>query len=242
MTQAIGRLIAFCLLAAIAAGCREPGEGRTLRVANWLPPSHVLVRGALEPWARSVEEATEGRVRVEIMASPLGPPGASFDIALDGLADVAFGVHTYTPGRFVLTEVAELPFLSDSAEALSVALWRVHREQLASANEHRGLVLLGLWTHGPSQLFTTRGPVTSGEDLSVLKLRIGGEIAARIADVLGTVSVTTPATKAYETLVTASPTVSSFHRSRSPSSTSPICSLMRRSFRAGSSTHRSFSW
>ena len=43
----------------------------------------------------------------------------------DGLADVAVSIHGYTPGRFVLTSIAEFPFLGDSAEANSVAYQRV---------------------------------------------------------------------------------------------------------------------
>ena len=193
------RFLVCVLSALIVEACAEPSATK-LRVASWLPPSHVLVRDILVPWAERVRVATDGRVEIEVMSAPLGQPSASFDIARDGLADIAYGVHTYTPGRFVLSEVAELPFLSDSSEALSVAFWRVQDEHLSEANEHRGVRLLGVWTHGPSHIFTREGPIRTMADFEGLKMRVGGGLASDIAEALGTVSVATPATKAYETL------------------------------------------
>ena len=193
------RLSVFVLSALLVEACAAPSATK-LRVASWLPPSHVLVRDILVPWAERVRVATDGRVEIEVMSAPLGQPSASFDIARDGLADIAYGVHTYTPGRFVLSEVAELPFLSDSSEALSVAFWRVQDEHLSEANEHRGVQLLGVWTHGPSHIFTREGPIRTMADFEGLKIRVGGGLASDIAEALGTVPVATPATKAYETL------------------------------------------
>ncbi|HJN21893.1 MAG TPA: ABC transporter substrate-binding protein, partial [Alphaproteobacteria bacterium] len=105
----------------------DPAAAETvLRLSNWVPQSHVITRNILAPWAKDVVRVTDGRVRVEMLKTPLGKPPAHYDIARDGLADITIGVHGYTPGRFILTQIAELPFLSDSAEALSVAYWRVH--------------------------------------------------------------------------------------------------------------------
>src|SRR5690606_10843870 len=72
----------------------------TLRVANWLPPKHPLIAEIITPWTKEVEKATEGRVKMQILTSPLGPPPAHFDFAVNGVADVTYGVHNYTPGRF----------------------------------------------------------------------------------------------------------------------------------------------
>ena len=106
-----------------------------LRLSNWVPPSHTVTLDILTPWMEDVARVTEGRVTIDALKSPLGKPPAHFDIARDGLADIAIGVHGYTPGRFILSQIAELPFLSDSSEVLSVAYWRVHQDYLAKAGE-----------------------------------------------------------------------------------------------------------
>lgn len=172
----------------------------TLRVSNWLPPSHPIVRDILAPWGQQVEKATQGRVKVEIMAAPIGKPPAQFDLVKSGAADIGYGVHGYTPGRFKLTPVVELPFLSDSAEALSVAYWRLHSETLAKAREHDGVHVLTVFAHGPGQIYTTKKPVTKIEDADGLKMRIGGGVVAEVAKRLGMVGVQAPSPQVYEIL------------------------------------------
>lgn len=194
---AAAALIAGVVGTAFAASA---AESETLRVANWLPPSHPIVRDMVQPWADNVEEATDGRVTVDILDAPLGPPPAHFDMAADGIADVTFGVHGYTPGRFTLTQMVEVPFLGDSAEALSVAYWRVHQEHLAAADEHQGVQVLGVFTHGPGHIFNTVQPVEAVGDLDGMKLRVGGGIVSQVADLLNVVTVPAPSTETYELL------------------------------------------
>ena len=191
-----------CIVVLGAGLVMAPGaEAETvLRLSNWVPPSHLLSREVLGPWMADVARVTEGRVRVEALKAPLGKPPAHFDIAADGIADVTIGVHGYTPGRFTLTQVAELPFLSDSAETLSVAYWRTHQSHLAAADEHAGVHLLGLWTHGPGHIFNSRRAIARLDDLDGLKFRVGGGLVSEISNALGTVGVPAPATKAYEVL------------------------------------------
>lgn len=172
----------------------------TLRVSNWLPPTHPIIADMIKPWAADVEAATQGRVKIEVMDAPLGPPPAQFDIVQTGQADIGFSVHGYTPGRFALTKLVELPFLGDSAEALSVAYWRLHEASLAEAEEHRGVKLLSLFTHGPGHIFTTAKPVEAADDVSGLKIRVGGGVVNDVATALGAVPLLEPSSKAYEIL------------------------------------------
>lgn len=172
----------------------------TLRVANWLPPTHAIVKDMMEPWAKQVEQATNGRVKADILKAPLGAPPAHFDIARDGIADVTFGVHGYTAGRFALTDIAELPFLSDKSEALSVAYWRVYDKMLAKAGEHDGVKVISIFTHGPGHIFNSKKPVLKTADLDGLKIRVGGGIVNDIAKQLGVVPVQAPSSKSYEIL------------------------------------------
>ena len=184
----------------VLSGISSSQAETVLRLSSWVPPSHTVMQDILVPWMEDVARVTEGRVTVDALESPLGKPPAHFDIARDGLADVAIGVHGYTPGRFVLSQIAELPFLSDSSEVLSVAYWRVHEAYLAKAGEHKGVHLLGLWTHGPGHIFNGRREITSLDKLDGLKFRVGGGLVSQIAEALGTVAVPAPATKSYELL------------------------------------------
>ena len=84
-----------------------------LTMSSWLPSGHHIVTNMIQPWIDSVKEATEGRVEIKILAKGLGHPKVHYDLARDGTADVTYGVHGYTPGRFVVTKAAEFPFIAD---------------------------------------------------------------------------------------------------------------------------------
>jgi len=193
----------FIAVAGLVFGMASIGIGSahaqtTLKVSSWVPPHHTIVKDMIEPWAAAVEQATEGRVKVEILPKALGKPPAHFDLAKDGVADITYGVHGYKPGRFLLTQAAEMPFLGNSAEAISTAYWRIYEKYLAQANEHRGVKLLGLFTHGPGHIFNAKHAVEKLDDLEGLKIRVGGGVVNDVAKSLGVTPLLKPSTKSFE--------------------------------------------
>jgi TRAP-type C4-dicarboxylate transport system substrate-binding protein len=185
---------------AFAASATVVSAETKLTLSSWLPPTHPIVVDMIKPWTEKVKEATEGRVSVNILAKGLGHPKIHYDIARDGQADVTYSVHGYTPGRFVMTKVAEFPFAGNSAESQSVAYWRVHQKYLSKANEHKDTQLLGLMTHGPGLIHNSKKAVTKVADLDGMKLRVGGGVVNDVASSLGAVPLLKPASKSYELL------------------------------------------
>lgn len=168
----------------------------TLRVASWLPPTHPQNAVVWPTWSKWVEEATEGRVKVAIEYG-MGHPKTMFEMVEDGVADASFSYHGYVPGRFKLTQVVEQPLLGVNAEAASVAHWKIHQKYFTQANEHEGLEVIGLFTHGPGQIHLA-DPVTSLADLKGKKIRLGGGIQGEIGHRMGVTAVGAPAPKVYE--------------------------------------------
>lgn len=178
-----------------------PAQSETvLRFNNFLPPMHTQVVNVFQPWAEQVAKATEGRVRIEILPASLAAPPRMFDLVESGGVDIAWGVTAYAGGRFKLPKVAELPFLANSSEALSVAYWKVHEEMLAQAGEFNGLKVLTVYTAAPGILFT-RGPAPKAiEDFGGLKLRGSGDAPLAVARALGAAGVTGSSAEIYEML------------------------------------------
>lgn len=168
----------------------------TLRVASWLPPTHPQNAVVWPTWSKWVEEATEGRVKVAVEYG-MGHPKTMFEMVEDGVADASFSYHGYVPGRFKLTQVVEQPLLGVNAEAASVAHWRIHQKYFAKANEHDGLEVIGLFTHGPGQIHLA-SPITSLTELKGKKMRLGGGIQGEIGHRMGVTAVGAPAPKVYE--------------------------------------------
>lgn len=169
-----------------------------LTMSSWLPSGHPLVKDVMQPWIKSVEAATEGRVKIVMLPSALGHPKVHYDIAREGQADITYGGHAYTPGRFKLYKMVEFPFGGDSAEGTSVAYWNVYNDYLKQAGEHKDVKLLGLFTHGPGHIHNSKRTVQSAEDMKGLKLRVGGGVASDLSTALGSISIQKPSSSSYE--------------------------------------------
>ncbi|WP_306005370.1 TRAP transporter substrate-binding protein [Aquicoccus porphyridii] len=184
---------AFAICAATASQAQE-----NLVISSWLPPAHPINVDMLEGLVDMMEEATDGQVTGEIKMG-IAPPPAQMDLVMDGAADMTIIFHGYQPGRFIATKLIELPGYEGNAEAASVAYWRVHEAHLAELDEHRGVKLIGLSTHGPGQIHSNKA-VNTLADLNGLKTRLGGGVSADVGAELGLVGIQVPAPKVYETL------------------------------------------
>lgn len=167
-----------------------------LRVGTWLPPTHAQNAVVWPTWAKWVEDATEGRVKVKLEYG-LGHPKTMFDLVEDGAVDASFSYHGYVPGRFKLTQVVEQPLLGVNAEAASVAYQRVYDKYLKEAGEHDGVEVLSVFTHGPGHIHTAE-PIKSLADLKSKKIRLGGGVQGELGKRMGVTAVGAPATKVYE--------------------------------------------
>ena len=190
--------VASVLLLALGAG--TAAAQTTLTMSSWVGPNHLLTRDVLGGWAAAVEKATQGRVKFQMLPKhPSAAPG-TFDAVRDGLVDVSYVTASYTPARHPLPLVAELPGAGATAEINSVAFSRVHWKYLQAANEYKGVKLLGVFTHGPGQMFTVKKPINTVADLAGMKIRSGGGISEASAKALGASPLVKPAPESYELL------------------------------------------
>lgn len=168
-----------------------------LQVSTWAGPNHGVNTIVWPTWGSWVEEATDGRVTINVIHD-MGPPDAQMELVADGVADATWLFHGLMPGRFELTKLPELPTFEDfSSEAASVAYWRTHNEYLAEAGEHRGVKVIGVGVHGPGALYLDES-IDSLDDLDGKRVRIGGGIMADISNSLELTGVALPPGGTYE--------------------------------------------
>jgi TRAP-type transport system periplasmic protein len=185
-------------LVAIASACAANAQ-TVLTVSSWVGPTHSLSMAQKE-WCDLLEKNTAGKMKCNILPRSVSAPPGTFDAVKNGLADVSYSVQGYTPGRFVHTQMAEFPFLGNSAESISLAYNRVAAKHPEFAAEHAGLKVISFFTHGPGIVFNTKRPITKVEDLNGLKFRIGGGMVNEITKTLGMNVTLKPATDSYELL------------------------------------------
>jgi TRAP-type C4-dicarboxylate transport system substrate-binding protein len=192
------KLVALAGIAAVAAAPLASAQ-TTLTMSSWVSPQHHLTRVVLAGWAADVEKATNGRLKFQMLPKhPAAAPG-TFDAVRDGLVDVSYVTASYTPARHVLPLLAELPGGGDTAEINSVAYSRIYWKYFHKVGEYNGVKLIGVFTHGPGQMFTKK-PVKSIADIQGLKIRTGGGIAEAVGKALGTSAFVKPAPESYELL------------------------------------------
>lgn len=186
------------MIVATTASVNVMAADTTLTISSWAPPTHGINAIMWPKFIAMIEKATDGRVTAQIKYK-LAPPPAQFDIVQDGAADVTWIFHGYNPGRFVATKMIELPGYEGNAQAASVAYQRAHEKFLASANEHKGVKLVGLMTHGPGVLHSAT-KVAGLDEIKGMKLRLGGGVSGDVGAALGATGIRVPAPKVYETL------------------------------------------
>src|SRR6266581_763854 len=194
------RSFALAVLLGSVVAAASPALGQTtLTMSSWVSPQHHLTANVLQGWATEAEKATSGRVKFTMLPKhPSAPPG-TFDAVRDGLVDLSFVTASYTPARHILPLLPELPGGGDTALVNSVAYSRIHWKYFQKVGEYRGVKLLGVFTHGPGQMFTKK-PVNGIADLQGLKIRTGGGVAEAVAKALGTSAFVKPAPESYELL------------------------------------------
>lgn len=187
---------------ALLAGASGAMAQTTLKYSPWLPVNHWLNVNGMQAWIAQVEKATNGRVKIEVLPKVVGSATTQIDVARDGLADIVLIVTAYTPGRFQLSEIGELPFLGDDPAAMSPAYYRFYKANLEKYAEFKGVHVLSIFTTSPGNIFTSKRQIKNVGDISGLKLRIPGVTAANAVAAMGAVPVQKPSSEVYDLLST----------------------------------------
>ena len=189
--------ISLAAAAAMMATASAKAETKIL-FSPFTPPGHVMFTGIVKPWAADVERVTEGRVKITYPANSLAPPPAQWEMVTNGIADAAFIFNGFAQKRLPLITVAHLPFVTTTAEATSVALWRTYEKFFKKADEYKGVHLLGLYTHPGNPLFSLGAPIVKASQLDGLKVWAAPGPPAEAMGKLGAAVVSGPAVRMYE--------------------------------------------
>lgn len=178
----------------------DMGDPVTLNLAHPFPTEHHIQVNMIEPWIEDVTEATDGTVTIEVHpGGALTAPGDAYENAAAGAIDIGFALHGYTPGRFPLTDVVELPFSFESAAQATDAFWDLYEEFPELQEEYGDVKVLAIWMHDVGNLYTVGHEVTE-PDLSGLTLRAPGPILTGVIEAMGGAGVGMPAPELYDSL------------------------------------------
>lgn len=138
----------------------------SINTENTAPYDQVLV-----PFAKAVEEESEGRI--EVALKPLGgygKPAELFTMVEKGTIEMAATVQGYHPGRFPQSSVMELPFMFENSIAGTSAMMSLYKEGLLD-KDYASVKVLGLYVLPPYPIFTTGKKIQSVKDFRGLRMR-----------------------------------------------------------------------
>ncbi len=187
--------IALALAAPLAGAQDKPIE---LKFAHWLPAQHPLAKLGFEPWAKSVEAASKGSIKVTIYpAQQLGKAANHYDMARDGIADITWANPGYQADRFPIFGVSELPFLFANPAAGSKSLDAWYRSGYA-AKEMKDVHFC--FAHIHIGALHSKKAITDPAQIKGMKIRPAHGTMAQYVTLLGGTSVQVSAPESRDAL------------------------------------------
>jgi len=169
-----------------------------LTLSHWVPGTHPLQVLGMEPWAKSINEATDGRVQINIFpAMQLGAAADHYDMARDGIVDIAFINPGYQPGRFPILSAAELPFLFANAKGGVRALTEWYKPY--AEQEMNDTYFCMALSHDPGT-FHGKTRILVPEDVRGKTVRPANGTESRFVSLLGGASVQVSAAESRDVL------------------------------------------
>jgi TRAP-type C4-dicarboxylate transport system substrate-binding protein len=195
------------VLCAMAA-CATPGaRGQTpaaaqdktidLKISLWIPPAHPLA-SATQAWADDIERASGGSIKATVFPSEqLGKAFDHYDMARDGIADVAYVNPGYQPGRFPIIAAGQLPFTFGDGKRGTLALDAWYRKY--APIEMKDTRFCFAFIHDPGTLHG-RKKIVVPADLAGTRVRPAQSTIAEMVRLLGGTNVQASAPESRDAL------------------------------------------
>ncbi|QDF97776.1 C4-dicarboxylate ABC transporter [Azoarcus sp. DD4] len=194
------RKTALGLLAALLLPTAAFAQEVVIKVAHFLPPVAPMHAKVIVPWCDKLAAESQGKLKCQIYPAMQlgGTPPQLLNQVRDGVADVVWTLPGYTPGRFPVSEVFELPFITTTHEASARAMWDY--VQANAMGEFPGIKPLATWVNGPNVLHFRDKQVKTLEDIKGLKVRAPSRLGNKLLTSLGATAVGMPVPQMAESL------------------------------------------
>ncbi|HEY7548181.1 MAG TPA: TRAP transporter substrate-binding protein [Hyphomicrobiaceae bacterium] len=174
---AVSTAVLWCAAAAAA----DPTAKISFSI--WQSPDHYMVKG-IQRWASEIGKRTNGKVEfVFYHGGTLTKGPQAYDGMVKGISDAAAAATGWTPGRFPLTRITDVPLGWASSRQASLVSWEFYKK--FRPKEWNEAHLLFLYTDAIGNIHTKK-PVRSIDDLKGMQIRGTGNDVPLIRAMGGT--------------------------------------------------------
>ncbi len=193
-------LLSLATASGLAFGATQ-SLAEELSVATFIPPQHHINSFFFDWFGKEVAERSGGSLTIKVYpAGQLGAgPVQQYKRVVEGVADITFGLQTYTPAIFPKSILIVPPGKSDTALEATERLLAVYDEYLA--DEYEDVKLLGMFTVAGDAWASTKD-ISTMEGLNGAKVVPFASMVTPIMEAMGTVPVQMPVTEMYTGLST----------------------------------------
>lgn len=192
----------LAVVVAAAAAISAPASAETLKAASWVGPGHVVVSSTFEPLQKALADSGSDLELQLYHGGELGKgPLEQYVRAVQGVADIVWGLPGYTSSQFPKTMVSELPGALPEGKTGYDIIWNAQERGMLDS-EFPGTKPLALWLSEPNIFIMKDRNVRTPDDVKGLKLRVSGSAAAAVVESMGATPVQMPAGEIYNALQT----------------------------------------
>jgi TRAP-type transport system periplasmic protein len=171
-----------------------------LKLASFVPPTHVIWTDVITPWTREVAKRSNNQLTVRMFPAMQlgGRPPDLYRQVVQGISDITFTLPGYTSGDFPMMALTELPGTAESADDGTRKIWKLFDKYLA--RDFKDTKVLMLWNSDSASLMSRSKPIRTLEDLKGMRIRTPSAAQSAQLEALGATPVDMPANQIYNNL------------------------------------------
>lgn len=191
---------AICAATALT-GTAAQAQEVTLRVHSFMHATSYQHVDFIEPWCEKVKAESEGRMACQIFPSMQlgGSPAELLGQLNDGIADLVFANPGYAPGKYLKSEVFELPFMVQDVAQGAQAMWDFL--EMYGEDELPGVKIIATTPADYTLIMTTDKSIHTLDDMKGVKLRSSSRYASKTLEALGGLPVQVPGPQITESMM-----------------------------------------
>ncbi|MCJ8310566.1 MAG: TRAP transporter substrate-binding protein [Rhizobiaceae bacterium] len=194
------KLMSLAMAAGLALSVNQ-ASAEELSVATFIPPQHHINSFFFDWFGKEVAKRSNGSLTIKVYpAGQLGAgPVQQYKRVVEGVADITFGLQTYTPALFPKSILIVPPGKHTTSLQSTEAIWNVFDKYFA--DEYNDVKLLGMFTVAGDAWAATKD-LSTLDGLSGSKVVPFATMTSPIFEAWGAVPVQMPVTEMYTGLST----------------------------------------
>jgi TRAP-type C4-dicarboxylate transport system substrate-binding protein len=186
--------------AATVLPARSAFAQQELKLASFVPPTHVIWTDVITPWTREVAKVSNNQLTIRMFPAMQlgGRPPDLYRQMVQGISDITFTLPGYTSAEFPMMALTELPGAAESAEDGTRKIWKLFDQFLG--RDFKDAKVLMLWNSDSASLMSRAKPIRTLEDFKGLRIRTPSAAQSAQLEALGATPVDMPANQIYNNL------------------------------------------